>query len=308
MKTRPSFAFRRGAAVLAAVMSITGLVAAPHAVQADKPARFSVLVFARSAGFAHPSIPSAVTAIEGLGQKKGFDVVATTDPDMFNTTELAKYDAVVFVNTTGDVLPLASQRSALESYIRAGGGWVGAHAASDVGGAVRNSWPWFVGLVGAAFQGHTRTHVWAAGPVPGTIYEGPLSEAPADAESFGTTLRYRSWEPALVDVEDVNSPATRGWGQRRTMVDEWYGFLTNPRGTVHVLASLDETSYDTFQGDMGAGAADHPIVWCQNYDGGRSVYTGLGHTAAAWSDKKFLAQIEGAIEMAAGVAPFDCAP
>lgn len=308
MKTRPPFALRRIAAVLAAVMSMMGLVATPHAAQADKPPRFSALVFARSAGFAHPSIPSAVAAIENLGQKGGFDVTATTDPDMFNATELAKYDAVVFVNTTGNVLPLARQRSALESYIRAGGGWVGAHAASDVGAAVRNNWPWFVGLVGAAFKGHTRTHVWAAAPVPGTVYEGPLSEAPADAESFGTTLKYTSWEPALVDVEDVNSPATRGWGQRRTFVDEWYGFLTNPRGTVHVLASLDESSYDTFQGDMGEGAADHPIVWCQNYDGGRSVYTGLGHTAAAWADDKFLAQIEGAIEMAAGVAPFDCTP
>ena len=308
MKTRPPFALRRIAVVLAAVMSITWLVAAPHATQADKPPRFSVLVFTRTAGFAHPSIPSAVTALEELGQHKGFEVVATTDPTMFTTTELAKYDAVVFVNTTGNVLPLPSQRSALEGYIRAGGGWVGAHAASDVGTTVRNGWPWFVGLVGAAFQGHTRTHVWAAAPVPGTVYEGPLADAPADAESFGTTLRYTSWEPALVDVEDVNSPATRGWGQRRTFVDEWYGFLTNPRGTVHVLASLDESSYDAFQGDMGEGAADHPIVWCQNYDGGRSVYTGLGHTAAAWSDTKFLAQMEGAIEMAAGVAPFDCAP
>jgi len=308
MKTRPPFALRRIAAVLVAVMSITGLVAAPHAAQADKPSRFSVLVFTRTAGFAHPSIPSAVAALQKLGQDRGFDVAATTDPNMFNPTELAKYDALVFVSTTGNVLPLDSQRAALEGYIRAGGGWVGAHAASDVGGAVRNGWPWFVGLVGAAFQGHTRTHVWAAAPLPGTVYEGPLSEAPADAESFGTTVRYRSWESALVDVEDVNSPATRGWGQRRTFVDEWYGFLTNPRGTVHVLASLDESSYDPYQGDMGEGAADHPIVWCQNYDGGRSVYTGLGHPAAAWSDKKFLAQMEGAIEMAAGVAPFDCAP
>ena len=169
MKTRPPFAFRRIAAALVAVMSITGLLVSPHAVQADKPARFSVLVFARSAGFAHPSIPSAVIAIEELGQKSGFDVVTTTDPATFHTTELAKYDALVFVNTTGDVLPLASQRTALEGYIRAGGGWVGAHAASDVGGAVRNGWPWFVGLVGAAFKGHTRTHVWAAAPVPGSV-------------------------------------------------------------------------------------------------------------------------------------------
>ena len=69
----------------------------------------------------------------------------------------------------------------------------------------------------------------------------------------------------------TSSCATRGWGQRRTFVDESYGFLTNPRGTVHVLASLNESSYDAFEGDMGEGAVDHPIVWCQNYDGGRSV-------------------------------------
>ena len=300
--------FRRRAAIAIAAASLVAVVATDHSVSADKPAQYSVLLFTRTAGFAHPSIPSAIAAIEALGDKRGFEVVATTDPNMFNSAELSKYAAVVFVSTTGNVLPLPEQRAALESYIRAGGGWVGAHAASDVGTAVRNGWPWFVGLVGAAFQGHTRTHVWAAAPVPGTVYEGPLADAPADAESFGTTVKYRSWEPALVDVEDVNSPATRGWGQRRTFVDEWYGFLTNPRGTVHVLASLDESSYDAFQGDMGEGAADHPIVWCQNYDGGRSVYTGLGHPAAAWSDKKFLAQMEGAIEMAAGVAPFDCAP
>ena len=106
MKTRPPFALRRIAAVLVAVMSITGLVAAPHAAQADKPSRFSVLVFTRTAGFAHPSIPSAVAALEKLGQDRGFDVAATTDPNMFNPTELAKYDALVFVSTTGNVLPL----------------------------------------------------------------------------------------------------------------------------------------------------------------------------------------------------------
>jgi cytochrome c len=242
-----------------------------------------------------------------LGEKRGFNVVAKADPNMFNRDQLSKYAAVVFVNTTGNVLPLAGQRAALEDYIRGGGGWVGAHAASDVGTAVRNGWPWYVGLVGAAFQGHTTTYVWAdVDPDAGGVYMGPLAGAPADAESFGPTLKYTSWEPALVDVEDVNSPAMRGWGQRTVRSDEWYGFRTNPRGTVHVLASLDEDSYNTFNGDMGPGAADHPIAWCQNYDGGRSVYTGMGHTSAAWSDKKFIAQIEGAIQMAAGDAPFEC--
>jgi type 1 glutamine amidotransferase len=89
-------------------------------------------------------------------------------------------------------------------------------------------------------------------------------------------------------------------------IDEWYGFRENPRPNVHVLASLDESSYDPFRGDMGPGAADHPIAWCQKFEGGRSVYTGMGHPAAAWSDSKFLRHILGAIEMAAGHARFRC--
>ena len=133
-----------------------------------------------TAGFAHPSIPSAIAAIEALGDKRGFEVVATTDPNMFNPAELSKYAAVVFVpSTTGN--GAAGSWCSVPHWKGTCGrvaAWVGAHAASDVGSDVRNGWPWFVGLVGAAFQGHTRTHVWAAAPVPGTVDEGPLARRP----------------------------------------------------------------------------------------------------------------------------------
>ena len=56
--------------------------------------------------------------------------------------------------------------------------------------------------------------------------------------------------------------------------DEWYAFRSNPRGRVHVLATLDERSYDPGDAAMGA---DHPIAWCRRYGGGHSVYTAMGH-------------------------------
>ena len=57
----------------------------------------------------------------------------------------------------------------------------------------------------------------------------------------------------------------------------------SPReGGVHVLATADETTYDEQDGNETDD--DHPIAWCQPYDGGRSWYTGMGHTAASFSE------------------------
>ena len=290
---------------LAACIAASLLMSAPASAHGGQRA-FRVLVFTKAAGFVHPSIPVAVDAIEGLGAKHHFGVDVTNDAAQFNEANLDRYAAIVFVSTTSDVLPGAAERAAFENYIRDGGGFFGVHAAADMG-AVGENWPFYRELVGAAFKGHTRTHIWAPQDIGlGSIYEGPLEAAPADAESFGPTIRYRSWEPALVQVEDVNSPATRGWGRSQLRTDEWYGFLTNPRPSVHVLASLVESTYDAGDGDMGPGAADHPILWCQRYQGGRSVYSGMGHQAAVWSDSKFLKSVLGSIEMAAGFARFDC--
>ncbi len=83
--------------------------------------------------------------------------------------------------------------------------------------------------------------------------------------------------------------------------DEWYNYRTNPRGAVHVLASLDETTYSG--GNMGV---EHPISWCQDYDGGRSWYTGMGHTDQSFADPQFLDHILGGIRTAAGVLDADC--
>jgi type 1 glutamine amidotransferase len=121
---------------------------------APAPARptdtsYEVLVFARTAGFRHDSIPAGIQAVRDLGAANSFTVTATEDAARFTATNLARFEAVVFLNTTGDVLD-ATQQSAFEAYVRGGGGYVGVHAAADT----EYGWPFYGELVGAWFASH----------------------------------------------------------------------------------------------------------------------------------------------------------
>jgi cytochrome c len=297
---------RRAVSAAVLLLVVGGLAPATAEATPTQQPLYRVLVFTKAAGFVHSSIPNAVDAIETLGDTHRFEADVTNDAASFTDANLARYAAVVFVHTTGNVLPGAGERAAFERYIRQGGGFFGVHAAADMGADVASGWPFYRDLVGAAFKGHTNVRVWGPWDLGfGTIYEGPVWEAPPESEPF-LIWRLSTSEPALVVVEDIDSAATRGWGSSVTRSDEWYGFLTNPRPSVHVLASLDESSYDPGAGDMGPGAADHPIFWCQRYQGGRSVYNAMGHPATAWSDPTFLESVLGSIRMAAGHATFDC--
>jgi type 1 glutamine amidotransferase len=218
------------------------------------PKPFRALVFTKTTGFRHDSIPDGVAAIRRLGRSHAFSVDTTADPARFTPGRLARYDVVVFLSTTGTPIKRGAQRRALEGYIRAGGGFVGVHAASDT----RGDWPWYERLVGARFDHHA----------PGVSAQ-------------------------VVHVPDRKSAATRGLPVAWTHTDEWYEFRSDPRGKVHVLALLDEA---------------RPLAWCHRYDGGRSVYTAMGHTKASYAEPRFAGHLLGAIEMAAGRARFDCAP
>ncbi|SCE95355.1 Glucose/arabinose dehydrogenase, beta-propeller fold [Micromonospora matsumotoense] len=248
------------AAPAAAALPQAAPAPAPAAAAAAEP--FSVLVFSKTAGFRHDAIPAGITAIQKLGTDNGFTVDTTEDGAAFNDTNLAKYQAVIWLSTTGDVLD-STQQAAFERYIKAGGGYAGVHAASDT----EYDWAWYGNLVGAYFSGH-----------------------PANQQ-------------ATVKVEDHAHPSTADLPDKWSRFDEWYNFRTNPRAKVHVLASLDEKSYSPGAGAMGA---DHPTAWCQDYDGGRSWYTGGGHTQASYTEPEFLSHLLGGIRTAAGVENADC--
>jgi type 1 glutamine amidotransferase len=106
-------------------------------------------VFSKTAGFRHDSIPEGVAAVKSLRAENGFRVDATEDAGAFSSRNLSRYDAVVFLSTTGDVLNGAQQR-AFEGYIKRGGAYVGIHAAADT----EYDWEFYGGLAGAYFQSH----------------------------------------------------------------------------------------------------------------------------------------------------------
>ncbi|MGW4565883.1 ThuA domain-containing protein [Streptomyces sp. NPDC004561] len=221
-----------------------------------------VLVFSKTAGFRHDSIPEGIAAVRQLGEANGFTVDATEDAGAFTGANLRRYAAVVFMSTTGDVLD-AAQQDAFEGYIRHGGGYVGVHAAADT----EYDWDFYGGLAGAWFQNHPAI------------------------------------QQASVNVEDRAHPATSHLGRTWERTDEWYNYRSNPRERAHVLASLDEGSYTG-----GTMNGDHPIAWCQHYQGGRAFYTGGGHTKQSYTDPAFRQHLLGGIRWVIGDVQADCRP
>ncbi|GAB3985733.1 hypothetical protein GCM10027615_76430 [Plantactinospora veratri] len=110
-------------------------------------------------------------------------------------------------------------------------------------------------------------------------------------------------QQANVKAVDRGHAATAHLPQTWTRTDEWYNYRTNARSTARVLATLDESSYSG--GGMGA---DHPHAWCKSYEGGRSFYTGGGHTQASYAEPAFRAHLLGGIRYAAGRSKADCRP
>jgi type 1 glutamine amidotransferase len=108
-----------------------------------------VLVFSKTAAFRHDSIPAGIAAIRQLGSQNGFAVDATEDGNAFTAQNLAQYQAVIWLSTTGDVLK-ATQQTAFESYVNGGGGYVGVHSAADT----EYDWAWYGGCMGAYFASH----------------------------------------------------------------------------------------------------------------------------------------------------------
>lgn len=127
-------------------------VAKPAMKSADNSVALNrVLVFSRTKGYRHASIPVGKLAIMKLGKENGFAVDTTEDASKFTEANLKQYSAVVWLSTTGDVLDDA-QQAAFERYIQAGGGYVGIHAAADT----EYDWPWYNQLAGAYFLHHPK--------------------------------------------------------------------------------------------------------------------------------------------------------
>ena len=252
-----------------------GVIAAPAQADDDE---YRVLVVGETLGFRHSHIDDTTLAVMDLGRENGFsvDVWDSAQPDLtlprtpFTSAEdLGQYATIIFaspVDATNDLDPERprllddDELAALQGYIRDGGGYVGLHAATDTMHTV----PWYGELTGggARFVSH---------PQPQT---------------------------ATMRVESPGHPSTSMLPAEWERFDEWYNYSTNPRDDVHVLITLDESTYEPGGGAMGE---DHPIAWCQNFEGGRSWYEGAGHTDESWSDPLFLEHVLAGIEWTAGL-------
>ncbi len=215
-----------------------------------------VLIFSKTAGYRHGSIPFAKSAIEKLGRENGFSTEYTEDSELFNDLNLRQYDAVIFSCTTGDVLS-NEQQAAFERYIQAGGGYVGIHSAADT----EYNWPWYGELAGAYFSSH---------PSNSNVRE------------------------ATVNVLDKTHISTSHLPSNWVRTDEWYSYKDIYHG-IKILANLDEHTYTG-----GTNGANHPIAWYHEYDGGRSFFTGGGHTNESFSQEDFLKHLMGGISYAMG--------
>jgi type 1 glutamine amidotransferase len=258
-----------GAAATAATAGL-GVLGAGAPAQALIPRPLRLLVFSKTAGFRHASIPLGIETIRRLGEPLLWTTDATEDETVFRTRTLRRYDIVVFLNTTGEVMD-ARGRAALERWVREGGGWVGIHSAADT------EYEWgFYGrlLAGAWFKCH------------------PL-------EQPGTIVR-----------EDAKHLATRGLPERWNIpIEEFYSFKRNPRSRTRVLLTIDESSYqqdpntsdlpsqqypdgyEPVSGVMG----DHPMSWTHRVGDGRSFYTALGHELNMYVDDHYRRHLRGGI-------------
>jgi type 1 glutamine amidotransferase len=216
---------------------------------------FNVLLFSKTTGYRHDSIPAGIRMFETLASRtKLFDVTTSEDASLFTPPSLSKYAVIVLLQNIGDDIFTPSQLDALKAFVRGGGGVVAIHGAA----AAMQGNEWYAKLVGASFDMH------------------PEAEA-------GTVVP---------EVASQNHFITGCCGGREDWKDEWYNFHTHPRDNknLHILLRGDAES---FAG--GRHGDDHPLVWCQEFEGGRCFFTALGHFDEAYEDEWFVGQVERGI-------------
>ncbi|MEU7800886.1 ThuA domain-containing protein [Micromonospora arborensis] len=249
--------------VIAGLLLALGL--APPASAA--PA-FRALLFTKTAGYRHDSIPAGITMFQQQAAANNFELVATEDSSVFTASNLATFDVIIMFQTSGMVWTSAAQRQAVEGYLASGKGIVGIHNATDMG--IESEYPWWDQTINGG--AHMPEH--SPGVLPGTAI-----------------------------VADKQHPSTAGLPDRWNRSEEWYNFDSNPRGKVHVLVTADERTYNPGSRAMGP---DHPISWCRNTAGGRVWATAMGHAIASYSETNFQNHVLGGVKWAAGNVPGDC--
>ena len=219
--------------------------------------QFSVLLYTQHDDWHSNTIPVAIKAFKDMAETHQFKFDWTQRPNEL-MDKLPKYDVLIFLNANADSLN-TKHMNALKTFMNRGGGFVGIHAVADS----KKENPWFNALVGAKFINHPKL------------------------------------QAGIVDVVDENFPATMHLPKRWLRSDEWYNLDILNLEQLNVVLKVDETSYDYMAGydniPLKGMGKTHPIAWYQDYQGGRSFYTAIGHKPESYKNEEFLNHIFGAI-------------
>jgi type 1 glutamine amidotransferase len=242
----------------------------------DDLGRPALLLFTKTNGFRHAEgIEGGVAFYEELANEQGWSLFHTENGAVFNARDLARFDATLWLNTSGDTLT-DDQKQDFRGWLEAGGGFVGSHAAGDGS----HTWPWYrEAIIGVDYNRHIM---------------GP------------------QFQEARVVVEDRAHPAMQGIPPEWLHTEEWYSFTESPRpiSGVQVLAHVDESTYtpriDFLWFDEDISMGDHPAIWTRCAGKGRIFYSILGHRREAFEDETHRRILEGAVRWAAGLAGSGC--
>ena len=218
----------------------------PLGAHAESPGE-RILYFTGSAGYRHEVIPLSRAVLTELGRSSGaFEVTATEDTSEFSTENLKHYAAVMFY-TSGELPMSAAEKSALLDFVRAGGGFLGVHSATDT----FYTWPDYLDLIGGYFNGH------------------PWHQA------------------VTIEVADPSDPLVAFLGSSFQVEDEIYQISDFDHRGSHVLLRLDPSSVDLGKAGAQRRFYGWPLAWRRSYGRGRVFYTALGHEASVWQDARY---------------------
>ena len=201
----------------------------------DKSSR--ILVFSKTKGFYHKSIPVGIAAIQKLGAENKFSVDTTKNAAYFTDDSLKHYKAVVFLSTTGDVLD-DQQQEAFKRYILGGGGYVGIHAAADT----EYTWPWYNQLVGAYFLSHPKTQ---QATILVTDKKHPSTKGLPDKWTrTDEWYNYKDIAPGLTVIAKLDETSYEGGKNGNDHPFVWYHSLEKGRAFYTGAGHTDESYAD----------------------------------------------------------------
>lgn len=227
----------------------------------------AVLLFSKATGFRHgESIETGIGTFNKMASKNNWFLYSTEEGGVFNTEQLAKFDAVVFNNCTGRLLNEEQQKN-FEDYVEQGGKLIGIHGAGDNS----HHWDWYVkNLTGPDFSHH------------------PLDPQFQQAE--------------VILNQNVDSLVSQNLPAKWMHTDEWYVFLKNPRARGFTVvynidgARINPSGNMLWMKDKNFGMGkDHPVAWYKLVGNGKTFYTSMGHDAGAWKQPAFVQMLENAV-------------